>query len=245
MMVVISVKAAFWVPILMRQSWGLTSCTSTSVAPPTDGMACQPFDFRNVSAATRHHCSLACVPNNNCRALIYDATQHVCMLLTETCMLLHPYPGYVYHNVRITCTTWEAEAGSENGFFYHDGFKLSGVARTSRDGDIVVGRTHSRFYGISSGGESFMSGSFERLVVDPSCDVTWVSHDSSTGQPLPTGALIGGIVTTTNTPLYVVRSDVQGYMPSGYFNPLNNLAWAEWLGVYYITAFEVMVVVPR
>ena len=108
----------------------------------------------------------------------------------------------------------------------------------------VQGTIH---YAISSSGIKFVEGIFERLVVDPSCDLTWVSHDASLDQPLPLGSLIGGIITATNTPLYVVWIHVGGYFNSGYFNPINNRAWVEYYGVQSSNQFEVMVVlhVPR
>ena len=81
------------------------------------------------------------------------------------------------------------------------------IARSFHDRDLIVGKDIAgTFYGVSRDGNFVQKGSnYERLVVYPSCHITWVDHDSSTGQPLSAGFLIGGILTSTNTPLYVVR----------------------------------------
>ena len=83
-------------------------------------------------------------------------------------------------------------------------------------------------------GADIIGGDCELLVVKPSCSVTWTAHDSTTGQPIPKGALIGGKLTATSTPLYVARMVYDGTLLGGYHNPLN--------GPKSNTVFELMVV---
>ena len=225
-----------------------TACETLATIPPTHGKACQPFDYNNITAIIKHHCSLACAARNECHAIIFDTTSHVCMLLMETCLTLQPYPGHIYQSFKHECIKWVPGTGNFNAYwFFVYGSMKNIVARAYREGEVIVGKVTNKFHGVSSDGTYFKGVSYEQMVVHPSCDVTWVSYNSSSGLPLPSGALIGGILMTTNTPLYVVRVAiaVNGYLFSGYFNPLNELAWTEYLGTQSSDLFEVMVVQPR
>ena len=225
-----------------------TACETAATIPPTHGMACQPFDYNNITAIMKRHCSLSCVARSECHAIIFDTTRHVCMLLMETCLTLQPYPRHIYQIFKHECIKWVSGTGDFNAYwFFAYGSVKNIVARTFREGEVIVGKITNQFYGVSSDETHFEGVSYEQMVMHPTCDVTWVSYDSSSGQPLPSGALIGGIIMTTNTPLYVVRItiDVNGYLFSGYFNPLHQLAWAEYHGTQSSDLFEVMLVQPR
>ena len=225
-----------------------TACETAATIPPTHDKACQPFDYNNITAIMKRHCSLACAARSECHAIIFDTTRHVCMLLTETCLTLQPYPGHIYQSFKHECIKWVPGTSDYNAFwFFAYGSVKNIVARRYHEGDIIVGKVTNKFHGISSDGTQFMGVSYEWMVLHPSCDVTWVSYDSRSGQPLPSGAFIGGMIMTTNTPLYVVRVaiGVNGYLFSGYFNPLNQLAWIQYNGPRSSDLFEVMVVQPR
>ena len=79
-----------------------------------------------------------------------------------------------------------------------------------------------------------------------SCEVAWVPHDANSGHTLPADVLIGGVLTATNTPLYVVRQKLNEYHITGNYNPVSNIAWAEiWISgnvAINNTVFEVMTV---
>ena len=47
----------------------------------------------------------------------------------------------------------------------------------------------------------------ENVVVDASCHITWEEYEATTGQSMPAGALIGGLLAATNTPLYLSRQE--------------------------------------
>ena len=100
--------------------------------------------------------------------------------------------------------------------------RQSYVSRIFHEGDFIIGKTTTHFFAISPT-DMFMviDGDYELLVVDASCKVTWVDHDTTSSQAVPEGVLIGGILTATNTLLYVARTTVDGLVSSGYYNPLN------------------------
>ena len=227
-----------------------TTCKSAITLPPVYNKACIPFGYRNISAPTQYHCSLSCIYDSNCYATIYDATRHNCMFLEGRCLLLQPSPGLVYQTFKHECINWVPNTGDYAAYwFYEVGTIQIFIARTFHDGYLIVGKeTQGHFYGVSCDGNSINKrSSYERLVVYPSCHVTWVDHDS-TGQPAPAGVLIGGMLTLTNTPLYVVGLTAIGRSISrsfpGYLNPLNDLAWGELFGTRSMAQFEMLVVLP-
>ena len=261
-MVFILAHIGFWLSIMTDETCGLAVCKSLDTVCPIYDMACQPFNHRNISTASRYHCTLVCIHNDNCDAIIYDTTRHACMLMVDACFSLKSYPDHVYQILTYECTKWVPKTGYYDVYWFltngrGNGFLTNGrgnnaVTRGVRDEDTVVGKAivnglglASVHYAISSNGTEMIEGDFERLVVDPSCAVTWVSHDASLGQPLPLGSLIGGIITATNTPLYVARLFVSNHFITGYFNPINNLAWGQYYGAKSSHQFEVMVVRRR
>ena len=231
-MVFILAHIGFWLSIMTEETCGLAVCKSLdTVRRPIYDMACQPFNHRNISTASRHHCTLVCKHNDNCDAIIYDTARHACMLMVDACFSLKPYPDHVYQIWTYECTKLVPKTGYYDVYwFLTNGQGNNAVTRGVRDGDTDVGKAFvnglglaSVHYAISSNGTEIIERDFERLVVDPSCAVNWVSHYASLGQPLPLGSLIGGIITATNTPLYVARLFVSNHFITGYFNPINNL----------------------
>ena len=250
-MAFILLHKAFWLLVLIGKASGSTSCKSWDTLPPTDGRACQPFNHRNISTANIYECSFACVPHSNCHATIYDVPRRVCILLGGNCFSLTPYHGHIYQAFRLACIKWIPQTSNHDVYWYwYNTQKKNVVARVVHGGDIVVGKelvwdNKAEFSAVASDGNRIRGGSYERLAVHPSCDVTWVSHDVSLGRPLPSEALIGGVLMATNTPLYVVKMYVDGCPSSGYFNPVNNRAWVEYFGAHSGKKFEVMVTKPR
>ena len=231
--------------LLIRISKVMSICRSTDTMPPFDGMACQPFASRNITAIKPEFCSLACVQNQHCEATIYDKTSGVCMLMNDPCFSLEPYPNHVYRSFKYECTKWVAPDGSYPAYWFIEKTSQSYVSRLARGGNIIIGKKTNNFYSIDPIDKSVVidkNNSYELLVVDPSCSVAWVQHDSTSGQPLPRGALIGGKLADSNTPLYVARQNLTDRVLGGYYNPLNGKVWGEYYGANNDTLFEVMVV---
>ena len=219
-------------------------CMDVDTIPPVEDMACQPFESRNITAIKPEFCSLACVQSQRCEATIYDKKSEVCMLMKNPCFSLEHRFNHVYRSFMPECIKWVPMSGGYPVYwFLETNTQRSYVSRTAREGNIITGKKTDQFYVVSPNDNSVViGGDYELVVVQPHCSVTWVSHDTTSSQPIPRGALIGGILTDTNTPLYVARLLTSGVVCGGYYNPLNGKAWAEFMGMNSNTVFEIMVV---
>ena len=242
-------KSAFWDKYehIFLTIWisGVTStCMNVDTLPQTEGMACQPFESINITVIGLEFCSLACIQNQRCEAIIYDKTSGVCMLMNEPCFLLKPRFNHIYRTFKYDCTKWVPPNGSYGAYWYiQSRTKRSYVSRKAHQGNILVGKkTHALFSIDPVNNDMVTSSDYELLLVEPRCIVSWVQYDIMSGKPLPKEALIGGILTSTNTPLYVARLDVYSKKIGGYYNPRSGKAWAHYSGVRSNTLFEVMVV---
>ena len=236
--------------LLLSNSKGMTTaCKFHSIQPPIDGQACETQDYINISVTERHHCTLACMRSNECKATVYDNLRSVCTLLPLTCFLLKPRAEHVYQAFQYACDKWVPESYDGGLWVYENPRSMAYFARVTVNDDLVLGKVSDRFHGVlPSGTELEHGGSYEKLVVDVACSVTWVSYDATTKQPIPTGAIIGGFLAATNTPLYLTRlhgmkNNEPALLPS-YYNPRNHMAWTEFYGIYNRSTFDLLVVQP-
>ena len=222
----------------------MSACSRVDTRPAIDGMACQPFESRNITTVKLEFCSLACIKSQRCEATIYDKTSGVCMLMNDPCFSLKPKFDHVYRSFMHDCTNWVPKDGSYPAYWFSEtkGGRSS-VSRKDDEGNIILGKKTNRFYAISPIDKKvIIGGNYELLLVERQCSVKWVTHDTTSGHPLPKEALIGGILTATNTPLYVARLTVSNRKICGYFNPLNGKAWSDYYGAKSSTLFEIMIV---
>ena len=165
----VTTAAACCLMILTEVVYIATACETVATIPPTHGMACQPFDYNNITAIMKPHCSLACVARSECHAIIFDTTRHVCMILTGTCPTLQPYPGHIYQSFKHECIKWVPGTGNSNAYwFFAKSSRKNIVARTYHEGDVIVGKVTNKFHGIASDGTYFKGVSYEQMVVHPS-----------------------------------------------------------------------------
>ena len=192
----------FWL-MLINAKCIMTDCKFHSIQLPIDGHACRTQEYINISATESHHCSLACIHNKECSATVHDLNHSTCMLLPQPCVLLEPREDHVYQAFQYPCTKWVPKDDDTPGYYVIAGNVMINIVRKFINDGVVVGRMVSKFYAIHPSGTSVITGSYdERLIVDASCQVTWVMYDSTTGQTLPDGALIGGFLVATNIYLY-------------------------------------------
>ena len=215
-------------------------CESRSIQLPTGGIACETQEHTNISVTEHRRCSMACIRNKECQATIYDSPRLVCILLPEPCFRVERYTGFVYQVFQHQCTQWVPESDDVPGYWTNEGNGQSYVVRRYIGSDLVVGKLTNRLHVISPRGDHIQGGNYEELVVDGFCRVTWVPYDSTTGQPIPTGTLIGGFLSATNTPVYVSKL-AGGFV--GWYNPLNGRAVSHG-GIRNDTTLELMVVQP-
>ena len=164
----------FWL-ILCNIKDITAKCKFYSTQPPEEGRACHFHEYTNISFIERNHCALACARDNECKATVHDSHHSVCMLFPESCMLLLPHAGYVYQSLQRPCTKWVPNSVNSPGYWIYEreAFK-SYIARTLFNDDIVLGRATWKFFAICPSGKGELSSySYEKLVVDSSCGVTW------------------------------------------------------------------------
>ena len=225
-----------------------TDCETSPIHEPIYGKTCETSRYMTIIAATEnHHCTLACIGNTDCKAIIYDDHQSVCILLQQPCILLQSHTDHVYQSFEHQCTKWIPTGHDVPAFWiYESGTAKSYVTRMYVNDDALIGKaTNNIFRAIFPNASVFQNaeGHHEVLVVDDSCRVTWVWYDATSGQPLPTGAFIGGF--WEDTPMYVSRLPIQGNLIVGYYDPLNNQARGEFRGSRSRSHFDVMVVQSR
>ena len=220
-------------------------CTRADTQAPIHGMACQPFKYRNITAPKPKFCSLACVQADHCEATIYDKASGVCMLMNEPCFSLRPHFDHVYRSYKQSCTNWVPHDDINPAYWYMEhSTQQCYVARKAHESNYIIGKKTSNFFAVNPTGTALViDGDYELVVVEPSCIVTWVQYNPTGAQAIPEGALIGGILTATNTPLYVARTTIDGITGCGYYNPLNGKIWVAHFGPRSSTVFEIMVVI--
>ena len=230
----------------------LADCKSHRFQSPIEGHTCDIPEHINSSVIEHHHCTMACIRSKDCTATVYDNQRSVCMALSHPCVLLKPRVGYVYQAFHHRCVEWVPY--SENIPVYSINERIitgeTYIGRVFINDDLVLGKvvpSLNKFFSVHPSGTSEvrLDTGYEKLVVDASCSVTWVWYNATKGQHLPTGALMGGYLAATGTPLYVSR-----IMPTadrliiGYYNPLNRMAWGLFSGIKSGDTFEVIVIQP-
>ena len=212
-----------------------------------NGWACEPFGHYEVTIyhIPYKHCSLTCFQSQKCQAFLYDRLAQACMILDGVCVWPRPNVGHIYGISKPQCFKWEPHDTDHQFYWFMESGSLKCYAgRQRHQGNMLVGKATTMFFTIDpSSSLVIRGGSYEKLVVETSCQVIWVPHDANSDQPLPSDALIGGVLSDTNTPLYVVRQQASGKLFTSYYNPLINLAWGElWSSVRSTAVFEVMTI---
>ena len=239
--------------ILKNTELVTAECQSQRFESPIEGHSCEIPEQINASVIERHHCTMACIRSNHCKATVYDNRRSLCMSLSHPCVLLKPRAGYVYQAFHHRCVEWVLHGEDVPAYFIHERITTgkTNIGRVFVDDDLVVGKVvpHlNRFYSVHLSGTSDvrLNTGYEKLAADASWSVTWVWYDATKGQPLPNGAFfIGGYVVTTATPLYVSRlMPTDNLLVVGYYNPQNRKAWGLFDGIKSGATFEVMVIQP-
>ena len=156
------------------------------------------------------------------------------MMLRGPCVLTQPYAGHIYGIIKPQCFSWEHNDKDYPLYWCNEGSHRSYVGRCLYQGEMLIGKVTSNFYDIEPNAISLViGGSYKILVVDSSCGVVWVPHDANAGQPLPADALVGGVITATNLPLYVACQPYGTRYMGGYYNPMSSqTSSTQWISVY-------------
>ena len=107
-----------------------------------------------------------------------------------------------------------------------DGYKLHGVVRLNNAGEVLPGRWPDGCdiaFAVQDN-RKITSRVFEVLSVKESCSLNWVHYDASSGNAMPSGAILGGHL-VDGTPLYVAIPYVSDTKDAaGYYNHETRIA---------------------
>ena len=184
-----------------------SACVAVKQHTALDGWTCQPFSHKDIANVPYHHCLLACIQRQECQAFIYDREGKLCMMLSKPCTWIRPYIGHIYGISKPLFVSWEHHDKDFPFYRYYErNNRRSYVGWRLHQGGMLIGKVTSGFVTVDPNTFSIVSGgSYDILVVDSFCEVTWVPHDAYSDHLLPLNALIGGVLSTTHTPLYVAR----------------------------------------
>ena len=100
---------------------------------------------------------------------------------------------------------------------------------------------HNNLYS-SFNGRTHMNGNKEVLTVVAGCQVGWMPYTA--GNVIPTHAVTGGFLASgTGSRLFVIRGQVGGYIPIGYYDPNMQKGYIDYCGAHVLTEMEMLVVV--
>ena len=161
----------------------------------------------------QQHCTWLCIRDPNCQVTSYNSIGTYCLLGRGICVSLEEEVDFVTTAMQAKkpCFKWVTN-------YINDTYKpitfpkikdpsdVLIVVRRRKEGNKIPGKwslpSDEKYYSWE-GKEVVFSEGCETLILSPECTISWVPHDSTSGNPLPTGAVIGGHLNAI--PLYVAR----------------------------------------
>ena len=237
-------------------------CRHIYIQPPQPGHRCitdTQICINKTDVRDQQHCTWLCMRDPNCGVVNYNNTGVYCLLGHGPCVSLEKDDDFVTTALqeKSPCLKWLAsyKYGTYSPITYTMSIDISdslNIVRGRIGNNRIPGKgwveTGKNYY--SWEGQELLftdENQYEFLALSPECTISWVHHDSTSGNPLPTGAVIGGNL--DNVPLYITRKfaiHVKGYpavYSAGYYNNLEGLAHIPHFGLdmVYISA-EILVV---
>ena len=182
-------------------------------------------------------CVSKCLSMSTCRYINYNTATGQCGLGLGVCVSLVPAPGFLlkaFGPASNICLKWGShDAPGRVPIQIYDGTEIIYASRVFRSNALIPGKYVTggqRFYcsieGVKTGPISLQD--VDILTTDPVC--TWSIVLYTSGDPIPSGAVIGGHL-ADSTKLYVVLVDNGSDRPSyGYYNPISGIAHYEFRG---------------
>ena len=127
-----------------------------------------------------------------------------------------------------------------------DGYTVLYVSRIDIANAIIVGKyvvKSGHFFGVNADGlvMNIDSDNVEVLTIDEVCTCTWLPYTS--GEVLPTGAVIGGNL-VSGSPLYVAKmyNNGLGISAFGYYSTESSMGYYELLGARATSTMDILVI---
>ena len=230
-------------------------CPMRHIQPPLIGKRCVTDDEIYIKKTVeKPQCMLLCMRDPNCQVINFNITGTYCLLGQRSCASLENDVDFVttMMTTKKPCMKWESnfDISLDNTVPITQSHPEI-VARGNKEGNKIPGkwRTDKIYINYSWNGQEVSppKAEGELLVAFPECTISWVPHDSTSGNPLPAGAVVGGHL--NGIPLYVARKVavfMSGHsqdISSGYYDNVNGLGHFPYGGLdREYTDVEIMVV---
>ena len=210
-------------------------CPQRHIQSPLIGQRCVTDDEIYIKKTVeRPQCMFLCLRDPNCQVINFNITGSYCLLGQRSCTSLDNDTGFVttLMAMRKPCLKWESDLhnGINNAVPITDSSSVV-VVRGNKEGNKIPGKwsTDRIYINYPWNGQeaSPLKDQAELLIVSPKCTISWVSHDSTSGNLLPAGAVVGGHL--DGIPLYVARKYavfMSGHSPTfaaGYYDNVKGL----------------------
>ena len=197
---------------------GKSVCQQRSSHPPQVGQRCiteTEVYINKTNVQHQHHCTLLCMKNSVCQVANFNITGRYCLLGRAPCVSLEREIDLVTTFMsRQPCLKWVPDYMYNDDAYTTICFKVSDrqtntlcVVRVRKGENKIPGKHaldgNSMYYSWEGREMALPKSNAEYLTISADCNINWVAHDSTSGKPLPVGAVIGGLL--NNAPLYVAR----------------------------------------
>ena len=163
----------------------------------------------------QQHCTWLCMQDPNCQIINYNSMGAYCLHGQGPCVSLENEIDFVTTVMQVKQPCFKWVTSYEDDTYSTITFpKITGssdlimIVRVRKESSKIPGKktlASDSIYYSWDGSEAYFTNclSCEYLTLSPECTISWVSHSSTSGNPLPTGAVIGGHL--KGVPLYVAR----------------------------------------
>ena len=238
-------------------------CQQRYMQAPHQGQRCitDTEIYINYTGIQRHHhCTWLCMRDQNCQVINFNSIGAYCLLSNGPCVSLEKEADFVTTSLAAKgpCSKWV-----EN--YENDTYKTITFPKGTNTSDLLIvvrgrvgnnkvpgkGSLNSGYKLISWEGQEmtthFTYFPVEFLTISPECTISWVLHDSTSRNPLPAGAVIGGNL--NDVPLYVARKStvhMAGFptmYSCGYYNNIDGRGHMPYGGLDLLyTDVEILVI---
>ena len=162
----------------------------------------------------QHHCTSLCMRDPGCQVINFGKKGGYCLLGHGPCLYVENDIDFITTpmTMRQPCLKWVSNIGSDTYSVILttqiDGSSPLRVARCNRENNKIPGKMvvdNGRYYYPWKGLEFDVidASGCEILLLSPECNIRWIPHDSTSSDPVPLGAVIGGQL--NDIFLYVAR----------------------------------------
>ena len=190
-------------------------CRQRQAQPPRLGQHCvSDTEVYINKTGLQHHCVLLCMRDPKCQVINFNITDSRCFFGERPCFSVEIDADVVtiIMSAKKPCLKWVNKDNKDEhnliSFPTDDGSSKSlSVARGIMGNNKIPGKMALTDEGIRCAWEGieidFSEGQSEILTVSSECNISWVPHNPTSGNPLPAGIVIGGQL--NGIPLYVAR----------------------------------------